>query len=482
MSKKYFLLLYVLTYCLGFSLCIWSHSYAASATDTNEEQKLIEEENRRELKETTIAKPPPKKEAITFRTGGWFTTLFRDYTDSDNDADTTELASWILTEDLRLWSQLTYQQDYTLYVRLKHLYTRRDISSRSTSYASDYEGPSLDMAYLAINKANWRMPIELTLGKQYLFIGRGIAYSDVNYGLKLKTNFGSKLFLKSFASMTGENDPNIDESVPNYKKTGSRVFAGLELAYSGLPNNILYGYALIQRDKNPRFPPETTTQSYRYNSEYYGLGLQSNIPKSRVNYWLEAINERGTSNTDADAVEPEEKNINAWSFDCGAHYNSRLPLKPTLELEYAFGSGDKDRSSVTDTHSGGNRYGSDTNFLYFGSFFAGYALAPRLSNLHIYKADLSLKPFEMFKAGKRITCGAKYFIYRKDKKAAGIYDTEATLNSLDIGQEANAYLYWQIGKHVYWSSRYGIFYPGNAYPSTTNNHTEYFYTRLNITF
>ncbi len=472
---------YIIFLAVFFSfLSLTSYSLAASA-ETTEEQKLIEEENRRELKAISI-KPPSKGEKFSLRFGGWFTSLFRQYTDLDNDAGSKDLTYWILNEDLRLWSQISYQKEYVLYVRLKHLYAHRDIGSLSTSYRSDYEGPHLDMAYININQPKWKIPVDLTLGRQYLFIGRGIAYSNVNLGVKFKTDIGRKAYIKAFLSQADENEDNIDTSVPNYKKTGSRVFAGTELAYSGLKDNLIYGFVLIQRDKNPRFPPETPDQSYRYNSEHYGIGLQSVNPKTRLNYWLEVINEQGRSQVDTVSVSPEEKNIHAWATDAGLNYKFNLPLKPGLEFEYAYGSGDKDRSSVTDTYSGGNRYGADTNFLYFGSFFSGYALAPTLSNLHIYKIDFSFKPFEKFKLGKNIACGVKYFKYRKDKKAGGIYDTEATQSSIDIGQETDAYFYWQIRKNIYWSNRYGVFLPGNAYPSSTNNSTKYFYTRLMITF
>ncbi|MEW6008278.1 MAG: alginate export family protein [Candidatus Omnitrophota bacterium] len=475
---------YKFSFIIAFSALITINSAyygLAASIDTTEEQKLIEEENRRELKDIPI-KPPVKEKVFSLRYGGWFTTLFRDYADLDNDAGVKDLTSWILTEDLRLWSQINYNNEYILYARLKHLYTRRDISSLSTNYRSDYDGPHLDMAYLNINKPKWKVPVDLTVGRQYLFIGRGIAYSDVNYGVKFKTNIGRKAYIKSFISQSDENEDNIDESVPNYKKTGSRLFAGAELAYSGLKDNLIYGFVLIQKDKNPRFPPETPTQSYRYNSEYYGLGLQSINPKSKLSYWLEAINEQGKSHTDTASVDLDEKNINAWAVDAGLNYKINLPLKPGFEFEYAYGSGDKDRTSVTDTRSGGNLYGDDTNFLYFGSFFSGYALAPRLSNLHIYKLDFSLRPFEKIKLWKNIVCGVKYFKYRKDKKSGGIYDTEATLSSLDVGQEADAYFYWQVKKNIYWSSRFGIFLPGDAYPSTTNDNTKYFYSRLMITF
>lgn len=456
-------------------------SLAADTPATSEEQKLVEQENIRELNAIPV-KPVPKGKLFSIKSGGWFTSLFRFYKNTDNDAGIKDLSAWSLYEDLRLWTRMTYHQDYSLYVRLKELYIRRDTSSLSSLERVEHQGPDLDMAYFAITKPGWKLPLDLTIGKQYLFVGRGITYSDVNYGVKYKTNFGKKLFVKAFYSVSDERSPNIDDSFPHYDKNNNRSFGSIEIAYAGIKNFVAYGYFLIQQDHNTRFPKETPTQSYRYNSQYYGLGLQGNNRKKNMEYWLEVIQEQGKDQADTYVTRPQEINIKAWASDLGVNYKFKAPLHPAVELEYAYGSGNKYRYSVVDTHYGGNRTSPDANFLYFGSFFAGYALSPRLSNLHIYKIDGSIRPFEKFKFGKAITCGAKYFLYRKDKKAGAIYDTDATQNSLDVGQEADAYLYWQLGKNIYWSNRFGIFFPGSAYPAKTNNNTQYYYTRLSIIF
>ncbi len=465
--------------------CLWllsnSIAWAAPTPEASEEQKLTEQENIRELDAIPV-KPPPKEKTLSIKTGGWFTSLFRYYQNTDNDAGIEDTEAWSLYEDLRLWSQITYKKDYTMYVRLKELYVRRNLGSRSTSRERDHDGVKLDMGYVHISKPNWRMPFDLTLGRQYLFVGRGITYSDVNYGIKYKTNFGRQIFLKTFYSMSDKRSYNIDVSIPHYDKNNSRSYAGIEIAYAGMRNKIAYGYFLLEKDFTQPYPPETPAQNYRYNAQYYGLGLQGNAQKSRLGYWLELIKENGRDYTDTSQVALEKERINSLALDIGANYKFKAPLHPALELEFAYGSGDKNRSSVTDTRLGGNTSGDDTNFSYFGSFFAGYALAPRLSNMYIYKIDGSFRPFEKFKFGRSIVCGAKYFRYLKDKKTGGIYDDDATVSSIDIGQEADAYLYWQIGKHIFWSNRFGAFFPGAAYPTTTNNNTRYYYTRLSITF
>ncbi len=46
-----------------------------------------------------------------------------------------------------------------------------------------------------------------------------------------------------------------------------------------------------------------------------------------------------------------------------------MAAKPATEIEFSYGSGDKYRYNLTNTMSsiaGGNLYGKDKNFLYFG--------------------------------------------------------------------------------------------------------------------
>lgn len=424
-----------------------------------------------------------EKDQIDFSHGGWFSSTYIHYDDLDYDNATKDYLSSDWYQDFRYWAKFTYKKIWSTYLRLKDIYVIRKASSVSyTGIGSDNEGPTVDTGYASLNLgAKTKTPIVLTVGRQYIYLGEGISYANIHDGLSISGYF-KKLFYKCFFAHTLPHEDNVDESVPDYKDDGKRIFYGLEVASTIINFNVIYAYALIQRDLSGMYEltPEPS-QDYSYNSEYYGFGFRGE-PIKTLRYWLEFIKENGKDWTDAVRSALERKDINAWALDAGVRYEPEIALSPRLELEYSFGSGDDSRTSVTDTKNGGNTSGDDDNFLYFGGYYAGYALAPRLSNLRIYKVDISFKPLEkLFKFGKNVVVGAKYFKYYKVKKDGGIYDIYAdNAGYRDIGDEINAYIYWQINKQLYFNTRLGLFYPGKSY--TNRDHYTYISGRLIFTF
>lgn len=454
-----------------------------SDKDLSEQEKLIEDETLQELEKLIAALPSPiKKLSIQF--GAWLSSIFRDYQDADNDKDSDDSVSRMWHHEIRLWTQMTFFKRHNLYLRIKNTYLDRKASSVNyTGIGSDYEGPALDVGYLEANFSPRNMPLKLTLGRQYIYLGRGIAYRDVHDGLKA-TFQTENFFYKGFITHTLPDEDNIDTSKSDYDKKGQRMFYGFELGYLGLPNSVLYAYYLFQDDlSTSRFPDVAgDAQTYLYYSKYFGFGFEGKL--KNLEYETELIREIGLSYTDTASSLGlnDARDISAWAFDLNLRYKFDVLTHPLLEFEYAFGSGDQDRSSVTDTKSGGNVYGDDKNFLYFGSFYGGYALSPRLSNINIYKLHIAFSPLEKIKFGKNIVCGFKFYFYKKDRAEGGIYDTQATSSYKHIGHEIDGYIYWKVNSRLSWSFRYGIFYPGKAYPKDTNSNTKYLYTRLTYSF
>ncbi|MDD5005597.1 MAG: alginate export family protein [Candidatus Omnitrophica bacterium] len=476
---RFLILIFILVSFLLHILSIDNRLWADAQNDeekVKEEQKLLESETTKELERIAI-KPAKKGETIAFRYGGWFNSIYRSYENLDNDKSTVDTIhnSWL--NDMRLWFKFTLFDKYAAYFRIKNYYVSRSTDTGYTGIGDDYDGPHLDMGYITLNFNEKESPITATLGRQYVYIGRGIAYSATHDGVKI-TWKPSHLFIKSFFTLTKPNEDNIDISVPNYEKNGERTFMGTEISYLDIPHTIIYIYGLIQKDRNNQ---NTNTQNYDYNSRYFGIGLEGGIERN-FGYWAEIIKETGKDFTDAQAVKLDKRNINALALDLGLKYYFRNRFKPKFEFEYAYGSGDNDRTMVDYTRGGGNRYGDDKNFLYFGNFYGGYALSPKLSNLKAWKIESSVVPFNGYKFLKDLVVGIKYWFYRKDKASGGIYDTDATLPHKDIGQELNLYFYWKIAKNKYWSCRYGIFFPGKSYPVATQTDTKYFYTGLTVTF
>lgn len=477
---------------LAWSLISSSVSWADTADSAKEAEfsrdqtQLIEEEKTRELAEQEgIGKEakPGQKSPWQVAYGGWVSSFFLHYVDLDNNKGKKEFLSSIWLQDLRFWYALSYQNTWFMYTRMKQSYTNRGVNSSTyTGVGDDYNGPHLDVGYLRLNlHRDYKIPFDVTVGRQYLTLGRGIAYSDISDGVQMRSEFGPAS-LKLIATRTLPTQDNIDYSVPGFDKGGERTFGGAELAIILSQDHVIYGYLLMQKDEGSE-NPEDPAIDYKYDSRYFGLGMSGHWPGTVMDYWGEVIRETGIAHADKVLDENVKAPVDAWAADVGFRLRPDWDLKPAFEGEWAYGSGESSRRNVTNTVDGVS-YSNDENFLYFGDFFGGYALSPRLSNIHILKAGVSLKPFEWLSLLENVAVGGKYFLYRKDTAAGTISDTDANPGgtNADIGQEWNAYLYWKPVSSVFFSFRYGIFLPGEAYPLTANDNTHYFLTRVTVTF
>jgi hypothetical protein len=459
----------------------WQFAVAESIVGTYQlqDEKRQEEEKQRELERLAVPKPTKKWFRIQF--GGWESITWRNYTDIDNSKSIEDTLKASLENDLRLWAWLSSFTGYSAYFRLKQSYTSRRTGTGYTGIGDDYSGPILDVGYLMCDINLGKVNFNAKLGRQYFYLGRGIVFSGVNDGgmFKLKPK---NFYIKAVAAHSNPADQNLDLSAPDYDKNNSRYYYGLEAAYTGFFPLTLYAYGFGQHDSSKEEPTDPTHQRYLYNSQYLGLGLDGKA-KKRLEYWLEFIKEWGVDFKDTAIVPAGGKaDIDAWGLDCGSRYTLESFMHPSLEFEYAFGSGNKNRTSVTDTKNGGNRLGKDTNFSYYGYFATGYALASRLSNLSVYKVETTITPFEKIKFAKDIDIGFKYYIYKKAKADGGVYDTQATLDNSDIGNEVDAYLYFKPSEKFYVSTQYGIFFPGKAYPENQNDPTQYLLVRATFVF
>jgi len=264
--------------------------------------------------------------------------------------------------------------------------------------------------------------------------------------------------------------------VPGFDKSSDRYFYGFEYGYSGILGHNFYGYAVVEKDySNPE--PQDPAHTFRYDAQYFGLGGKGRIAPP-FSYDLELIKENGKGFI---FDTQEKKDVDAWAGRFKIAYEPDMQTHPSLSFEYAFGSGDSDRTSVTDTE-GGNASGRDKNFLYFGYIPTGYALFPRLSNLHLYRAGLSLRPMEKNTLFRHLTVGIDYYKFYKDKAGGGISDSEATQDSHDVGSEVDLTLGWRIFSDLGCSVNYGHFMPGEAYPESNKESEDYFSVSTTLTF
>jgi len=443
---------------------------------TAEEQRRIEEEKWKALEKTEL-KILEGEDRLAVDYGGWINFRYDDYHDDDNDSSTEDSLDYTSSGDIRLWMKASlksppsasYKNEHSLYVRLKDLHI--DSRPEDINGGYDHDGPHLDYGYFTIDFR----PYWFEIGRRYFSMGQGISYGNLHDGIELRGEL-EYWTLRAIVSHTLPHEDHIDASVPGSYKKSDRIFYGVEGTYLGIPNQGVYGYVLVQRDSSPE-NPDDPLHDFTYDSEYFGLGAQGKIVAT-MHYWAEIMRETGESRI-YDTM--EKKDINGWAVDLGITYDLDVYTHPNFTIEYAFGSGDADRTSVTDT-LGGNISGDDRNFLYFGYLPSGYAFSPRLSNIHFIKAGVLLKPLEKYRLFDNFTFGIDYYRYYKDKEAGGVSDADAIVSDDDLGSEIDLNISWQILSDLSCTLEYGHFEPGNAYPDSANDSEVYFSIGVTITF
>ena len=213
-----------------------------------------------------------KKEEFSLSHGGWLGETYRYYKNLDNQKSLPDYLKWSWTQEVYLWLYLAYKETYKLYIQGGNAYVDRGTGAAYTGVGADNEGPFLSMAYAKMNlQPEHDVPLTLTLGRQYLFLGRGLAYEAIHDGLLAEVT-QYPFYVKQFTAITTPRQDNIDYSVPGFEKNGERLFIGAEASYVGIKKTSVYAFALLQKD-NSTPQPQSPTQDFHYDSRYYGTGF-----------------------------------------------------------------------------------------------------------------------------------------------------------------------------------------------------------------
>lgn len=187
---------------------------------------------------------------------------------------------------------------------------------------------------------------------------------------------------------------------------------------------------------------------------FLGLEINGKLADGNLEYWLEPGVVRGH---DGDVK------LRGWGFDTGFSYTFDLPLKPTLTLDYAYGSGDSNfhdgvdhayrQTNLTDTEED---FHGLVNFDYFGIM-----LEPELSNLKIRTVGLGFHITDHFSST------LFYHQYRQVTAQPYVRDTELGVypngRSRDLGSEIDAVMGFEPDDHLKLELQAGYFMPGPAY-------------------
>ncbi|MCK5683713.1 alginate export family protein [bacterium] len=479
--------------CCVFCLLLLFSSFLMGLDEKNLKRQL--EERRRNIMASTEKKGDfgeskkgssdlvkdqlPDYNSSIWEWGGYNSFSYLGYVDDDKSSTTIDTLEDVWDIDTRLWLRGTFRGRNTLYMRVKNNYDFYNWGDGIVGNSKENEGPHIDMLY-----HKWRFDTgELTIGRHYMSVGRGIAYADTHDGVTfIKRN--RAFTLKLLGSKTKDEESNIDRGSPDIYQ--DREFYGAQgtLSLFGGKHN-LYGFGVMSKDKT--LNTVTATQAYEYNAKFYGIGANGTFFKNS-NYWIEYVGTGGDTYSAGQTLGSVKDSINAWALTTGGMYFFKGKTKPYIVYESAYGSGDMDKgitdaSGVNNLYVTGNTVGTkDESFHSFGYYDVGAALGADLSNLKVHKIAFYFKPLGENKYYNDLTTGFKYSIYKKMYAQSAISDYYSDQLDRDIGSGLDFYLTWQLIDDLNLYVNYSIFKPGDAYPVNRRDTDKYLLTTLTLSF
>ena len=334
----------------------------------------------------------------------------------------------------------------------------------------DWEGPNLERGYYRFDLqralaayAGRRVPynFQFKIGRDLTTFGTGYVLSTP-LDQVLLTAEAANVRLTGLIGRTVGSAEDFDRT--RYTTRTRRAFFGVEARYLGLERHEPFAYVLWQRDHNDDTFPHPL-QEYDYDSFYVGLGSEGELIDN-LRYSTEWTYESGRSWGDRRFLYRDV--IDAWAFDAQLEYLFDAPTRPRASLEYMFASGDEDRLlSPTDTVGGNREDFKNTSFVGFGWRDTGLSFAPTLSNIHVWRGGASFFPLPGSRRFDRLELGSDSFLHWKHHRAAAVSDPTATVQSGYLGWEIDVFANWEITSDLFWTTRYGLFFPGQAFEDRT---------------
>lgn len=371
-----------------------------------------------------------------------------------DDRSDGQLGSYLM--NAKIWAKSYLWNNSFFYIRGKDSYLGVQTNDRSYSPVKSKNVLDLDLAYISISSDTGNL--NLSIGRKFYYIGSGLVLNDRGDGSEVSwTGYGLGLNLVGLYTglLIKDNNP-YKLSTRDYSDGSERAFAG-GTANAEFINQKFYVFALVQQDLSNK----NSTENTEYNSQYYGTGLEGIIFEN-FSYFAEFVYETGNSYIDKT---DKKSSISAYAVNSEIDYYIPVILKPAITVQYAYGSGDSDRDTYSDSVRPDGSNGKDNGFISFGTYSGGYALKPVLSNIHVFRAGLAIAPFSGTETSllSKMSVGSKYSYYRKDKKKSCINSGEAELPDFNVGQGIDASLRWQMFYDLSMYVNYGLFLPGKAY-------------------
>lgn len=399
--------------------------------------------------------------------GGWFDSYIFLFDDGEVSSRT------LRQNDLRLWMNMSADQGiHEGYLRVRASYFDWNYGDSFTRNEDDLDGPNLERGWYQLDLARMirkygetdaAFELKLKLGRELIQPGTGYAIALPLDAVQLQAEVAN--FETTFTiGRTPSSLENIDRSRP-VADHSDRNFFIIEEKYKGFDKHTPFVYYAWQNDSTKEDPPDFL-QEYKYDSQYIGFGSTGELVEN-LRYSTEWVIERGSSYGDDRFLHSDD--IKAWGFDNLLEYLFKHETKPTIAVEYMYGSGDPDRLGSPTNADGGNRNDHvDKSFVGFGFRDTGLSLAPRLSNIHIWRVGGNFRPLPKVEAAKNLELGTDWFLYAKDRADGAISDALADRQSSYVGWEMDYYANYRVTSDLSLTVRYGVFFPGTAFSDQSN--------------
>jgi hypothetical protein len=435
-------------------------------------QRTIDEQLRKERLDLA-----PVSTAMDFQWGGWFEYYLFHFDDG------VQSSRKVQRPGLTLWTRMTFDDGaHEIFARVRLRYTHFKAGDEIRDQR-DWWGPNFDRAWyridvgraLRLTQPSDPYQLQARIGRQSVLFGTGYVL-DLPLDAVVLEGQLHDFRLLGLLGKTFSSQPNIDRSEPVNSHMHRHLF-GVQLSYEGWDRHQPFVYALWNDDKTDE-RPKTWNQDYGYDTFYLGLGTRGELLRN-LTYWTEAVYESGRSHGQGDFL--RRIPVKAYAWDVGLEYLFDMPMRPRVSAEYMFASGDGDRVlSPTNAEGGHVLDCKDTSFVGFGYRDTGIAAALLPSNLHVWRAGASLAPLEKYWLFKDFEIGTNWFLYHKNKSSGAVSDFTADRGAGYVGWEMDYFLNWRLASDVSWTTRWGVFFPGDAYRDRSTRH--FIFTGLTWSF
>ncbi len=440
---------------------LWPALAAAQPRDSDAfllQQRRIEEQVRSELNRDL-----PAEQKIDLDAGAWYSFYLMQWDDGINSSRTYR------QHDFRVWGSASFDEGaHQLYGRFKLLFQDWN---HGDSYSWDEDDTFHDLdrgfyqfdlrqAMRAYEGENIDWNFKFKIGRDLVNFGTAYAFSQPMDHIAL-TLEAAKFEWTTVGGMSVRSYPDIDRSRPS-SGDNERNFWGTQVTYTGIPKHRPFAYAVWNKDqKTDRW---SVLQKFDYDSYYVGFGSTGELMRN-LRYGTEWVYEGGKAYGWHDFLAKDE--IDAWALDAQLEYLSQWKLSPKFSFEYMFASGDGNRRYSPTNTIGGNVGQHDKSFSGFGYRDTGLSFAPRLSNIHVWRAGAAFKPFEDIEWLRQIETGTDWFLYAKNRSDGAVSDPTADRQSGYLGWEMDYFINWRITSDLSYTVRLGTFFPGKSFSDQT---------------